>query len=203
MPRSMKDFIDARQPTVEDKIRVDVPVLLPGYSALGKFGGGDASERFSGIMATLYSIPIQPYRMIMRTINKVLRPTQPVYDQAKLRNLELVVTDTEIIYAPTSPLLLKTYKPCGRQAIADTAIAFETVEDGFSKLTIGQNLWHVHPEYAGDVRWGLRRLSDDYPDYNISFGGPELPEPTEVSADELEEAKDQGATDEDAKKDEE
>jgi len=98
--------------------------------------------------------------------------------------MEIVITDTEILYAPTSPLLLKAYPPRGREAISGTSLRFETVTGGqMSKLMVGTNLWNVHPEYAGDVRWGLRRLADDFPEYDISFGGEELPEP---SADEVE-----------------
>lgn len=171
----MKDFIDARQETIDDKVRLNVPVLRPGLGVIGKFGA-EAGQRFSGFLITLYSIPAQPLRMLRRTINRVIKPQQPIYEQAELRNIEIVVTDNEILYCPASPLLLRTYTPLFTEEIADTSINFETVTDEMSKLTVGSNVWNVHPEYAGDVRWALRRLADDNPSYSITFSGGELAE---------------------------
>ena len=188
----MKDFIDARQETIGDTVRINVPVLRPGLGVIGKFGA-EANQRFSGLLITLYSIPAQPIRILRRTINRVIKPRQPIYDQAQLRNLEIVVTDNEILYCPASPLLLKTYKPITSEALDDTPINFETLTDEHSKLTVGSNVWNVHPEYAGDVRWGLRRLADDRPEYAITFQGGEL---AEISADEDETADTVGQSEE-------
>ena len=176
----MKDFVDARQGTVPGEVRIDVPVFLPGYAAFGKFKG-DPADNFA-IVATLYSIPSQLFRVPMRTINRFLKPNQLVYERAKLRNFEIVMTNSEIFYSPASPLLLKTYDPVSSQPISSTAINFHTVEDDFSQLAIGAELWHIHPEYAGDVRWALRRIANENPDYDISFGGVDLPDSATAAA---------------------
>lgn len=170
----MKDFVDARQGTVQGDVRIDVPVLLPGYAVFGKFKG-DPADNFA-IVATIYSIPSQLFRVPMRTINRFLKPKQRVYDRAKLQNFEIVMTESEIHYSPLSPLLLKTYEPVFSEPIAGTAINFHTVEDGMSQLAIGADIWNVAPEYAGDVRWALRRIANENPDYKISFGGADLPD---------------------------
>ena len=181
MTRSMKDFVEARQGTVPGNVQIDVPVFLPGYAAIGKFGA-DPSETIPGIVATLYSIPSQLYRVPMRTINKFLKPNQPVYQRAKLRNFEIVITETEIHYCPASPMLLKTYDPVHSEPISATAINFHTVEEQMSQLAVGESVWHVHPEYAGDVRWALRRIANENPDYAISFGGVDLPDSATAAA---------------------
>ena len=169
----MKDFVDARQETVDETVRVNVPILLPGRGVIGSFGA-DPEEQVSGVVVTLYCIPMQPLRILRRTINKFVKPAEPISSQATLRNFEVVITDTKILYCPASPLMVKTYPPKGREAIADTTLHFESMGTKMSKLTIGSHVWHVHPEYAGDVRWALRRLADDYPSYDISFSGGEL-----------------------------
>ncbi len=180
----MKDFVAARQETVDAKVRINVPVLLPGHGVIGTFGS-DPNQQFSGLLVTAYAIPMQPLRMLRRTINKVVKPNQPVYEQAKLRNFEIVVTSDEIHYCPTSPVLLKTYAPVETIPLDRTPIHFETVQSAMSKLTVGDEVWNVHPEYEGDVRWELRRLKDDEPRYDITFSGGEL---AELSADDEVEA---------------
>ena len=66
--------------TVQGDVRIDVPVLLPGYAVFGKFKG-DPADNFA-IVATIYSIPSQLFRVPMRTINRFLKPKQRVYDRA-------------------------------------------------------------------------------------------------------------------------
>ncbi len=180
MTRLMKDYVDTRRETTGLDIRLDIPVLLPGYSAIGKFNA-DPTQTISGLVATAYSIPSQIYRVTMRTFRKLTSPNRSVYEQASLRNFEIAMTDSEILYCPTSPLMLKAYPAVFTEPISGTSINFETVDDQMSKLTIGDDLWHVHPAYAGDARWALRRIADENPEFDISFGGSEL---LERSADE-------------------
>lgn len=196
MTRLMKSFVDARREATGVDVRVDVPVFLPGYAAIGKFGA-DPSETFSGLVATVYSIPSQIYRVTTRNVLKVTSPDRTVYQQASLRNFEIAMTDSEILYCPTSPLMLKAYEPTFTEPIAGTSINFETVTNKMSKLRIGDDLWHVHPAYAGDVRWALRRIADDNPSYDITFGGVELPESV-VDPDDVDEPLDEVSADEEA-----
>lgn len=186
MTRSMKDYVDARQESVEGDLRADVPVFLPGYSAIGKFAA-DPGQPLSGCLATAYSIPAQMFRVAARSVRRLTKPNEPVYKQAALRNFEIAITDTEILYCPASPLLLRVYPPVERLALSDVQVRFETIENQMSRLIIGSEVWHVHPHYTGDVRWALRRISDEFPDYEMSFSGgnpDELSnELTEISAD--------------------
>lgn len=175
----MKDFVDRRREATGVEVRLDVPVFLPGYAAIGKFGA-DPSETFSGLVATVYSIPSQIYRVTRRTFHRFASPNRSVYKQASLRNFEIAMTDSEILYCPTSPLMLKAYPPVFTEPLSGVSISFETVTDKMSKLKIRDDLWHVHPAYAGDARWALRRIADDNPEYNITFGDTAL---TELSAD--------------------
>lgn len=167
MPRSMKDFIETREAGGATDIRVNVPVFLPGYSPIGNVStDGDVA---SGLLATLYSIPNQLYRVIRRTMDRSRNPDQSVLQAAKFRNFEVVFTSIEVQYCPASPLLSKAQPAVATLPLSETAVVFHTVANEMSELTIATDLWHVHPEYAGDVRWELRRIADEHPDYTITF----------------------------------
>lgn len=170
----MKDFVDSRKEAQGEDVRVNVPVFLPGHGAIGKFGA-KPTEPVPGIVMALASLVLQPTRMLTRLVKR----GKTVYERASLRNYEVVFTTTEVGFSPASPLLLKSYDIEERSPLASTPIHFESVQLHMSKLTIGTNVWDVHPEYVGDVRWALRRLSDDYPSYDITFSGGEIVEATE------------------------
>ncbi len=165
----MKDFIESREAGGASDIRVDVPVFLPGYSAIGK-RSADEDTLAPSVLATLYSIPNQFVRVVRRRVNKARNPDESVYKAAELRNFEVVFTSTEVQFCPASPLLSKAEPPVSTLPLAETTVHFETRADAMSDLTIDGEVWHVHPEYAGDVRWALRRIADDYPEYNFTFG---------------------------------
>ena len=164
----MQDFIETREAGGATDIRVNVPVLLPGYSAIGKFSP-DQDQIATSVLATLYSIPNQMYRVARRSVDKLRKPDQSVHDAARFRNFEVVVTSKEVWYCPASPLLSKAQPPTVTLALSETAVSFQTVTDAMSELTIAGDVWHVHPEYAGDVRWALRRIADENPSYDITF----------------------------------
>ncbi len=190
MTRSMQDFVDARTESLGTNVWVDVPVVLPGYGAIGKYGS-EPDQPVGGLMVALATLVLQPYRMITRTVKKVASPNSSVYQRAQHRNYEVAITDDEVLFCPASPLLLRTYEPENRLALDTTSIHFESVQVKMSKLTIGGDVWHVHPEYVGDVRWALRKLKQDYPGYDITFSGGEIVEPAETSADYEEVASDE------------
>ncbi len=200
MTRMMADFVEKRREATGVDVRLNVPVFLPGYAAIGKFGA-DPTETFSGLVATAYSIPSQIYRVTRRTIHKLTSPNRSVYKQASLRNFEIAMTATDILYCPTSPLMLKAYPPVFTEPLSATSINFDTMGDQMSRLKIGDELWHVHPAYAGDARWALRRIADENPAFAITFGGTELA----VTADRLgrDEPVDDGREEHDAAQNEE
>lgn len=174
MARSMQDFVDSRKEALGEDVRVDVPVFLPGHGAIGKFGA-KPDEPVPGIVMALASIVLQPMRMITRMVKR----GKGVYERASLRNYEVVITNAEVAFSPASPLLLKSYAVEERMPLESTPIHFESVQVKMSKLTVGTNVWHVHPEYVGDVRWALRRLAEENPSFDITFRGGEIVEAAE------------------------
>lgn len=168
MPRSMEDFVATRVAAGETDVRIAVPVFLPGYSAIGTVSTED-DQIATSLLATLYSIPNQLFRIVKRTIDKSRKPNQSVHEAAKHRNFEVVFTGTEVHYCPASPLLANARPPTATRSLAEVSVVFETVANAMSHLTIDTDVWHVHPEYAGDVRWELRRIAEQGPAYDISF----------------------------------
>ena len=200
MTRSMQDFVESRTEALGEKVRIDVPIFLPGHGAIGKFGA-EPDKPVAGIVMALSSLVLQPYRMISRTVKNAAKPNTRVYERAALRNYEVVITDIEVLYCPASPLLLKNYDVAERQPLGQTPLHFESVQKKMSKLTVGSDVWHIHPEYVGDVRWALRKLLEDFPSYDVTFSGGEVVEaleksPLETSADEVKDAKDETSSEE-------
>ena len=182
----MKDFVEARSEALGENVRVNVPVFLPGYGAIGKFGA-EPDKPVAGIVVALSSLVLQPYRIVTRLLKNAAKPNSRVYERAAKRNYEIVITDIEVLYSPASPLLLKNYDIVERAPLGKTSLHFESVQVKMSKLTVGNDVWHIHPEYVGDVRWALRRLAEDYPSYDVTFSGGEIIEPLqETNADEIE-----------------